>query len=626
MRPWTLTLLALALLAGAAPLPAGEDAPSSKPATKDAEEKLPPRERMRRLAEMNVRVRALFAEKDYAEAKAVLEKMLALAPRHAPSWYNLACAHSRLGATAESLACLEKALEHGYTDVRHMNADPDLEAVRKARGYKAVRKAMAKAGKETAGESKAAKTAALLRRFVKLIKKEEYEACLEVLDRSLRIDPENAVTHYNRACVLSLMDRPEEALDELETSVEQGFASFRHIERDADLDNLRQADRYRGLLARREEIQRARAERIHQQLVERFGDGYLYEIDHENRLVFATDVDRRTLNELKAVLTAYAEAQWRDLFAHGFDQYVTVVIPRGEVRRGIGGYYSGATHTLVARTVGSVLQHEFTHALHGADQEGRGQKHPIWITEGLATLFELAPVEDGRAVPGHNRRLNIIKALVERGRHIPLAELVELPHQQAMRRARIFYPQVRYLMMHLYEAGLLNAWYDAYAGSYEEDASGVRALEQVLGKPLEEIETDWIAWLGGLDALPRGIPVDHAYVGVQVAPDVEGLKIVRVVPTSGADRAGLRPGDIIYQVNDVRTVDPEELVGLVGEHAIGDRVIVHYRRDGAYAEAAVELLARPATPPAERRKDEAAEEEKAPEHRQAAPETRKKAA
>jgi len=55
--------------------------------------------------------------------------------------------------------------------------------------------------------------------------------------------------------------------------------------------------------------------------------------------------------------------------------------------------------------MGSILTHEFTHALHFADQEGRGQEHPIWIAEGLATLFESSKLLGGHAVPQANYRL-----------------------------------------------------------------------------------------------------------------------------------------------------------------------------------------------------------------------------
>ena len=64
--------------------------------------------------------------------------------------------------------------------------------------------------------------------------------------------------------------------------------------------------------------------------------------------------------------------------------------------------------------------HEFTHALHWADQEARGQNHPIWIAEGFATLAETSEIENGHLVPLPNPRLNYLKKAVQSDKLIPL--------------------------------------------------------------------------------------------------------------------------------------------------------------------------------------------------------------
>ncbi|MHC4718609.1 MAG: hypothetical protein ACYS5V_16690, partial [Planctomycetota bacterium] len=99
------------------------------------------------------------------------------------------------------------------------------------------------------------------------------------------------------------------------------------------------------------------------------------------------------VRELREHLTAYAGALWRDLFDNRFEQYVTIILPAdgiggtGAGSARVGGYYEHAQHLLLARQMGKVMTHEFTHALHAADQDALGQRHPIWIAEGLATLF-----------------------------------------------------------------------------------------------------------------------------------------------------------------------------------------------------------------------------------------------
>jgi len=53
--------------------------------------------------------------------------------------YNTACSHARGGRATEGLSWLERAIEAGYSDLAHLEADEDLSAVRALSGYAAVR-------------------------------------------------------------------------------------------------------------------------------------------------------------------------------------------------------------------------------------------------------------------------------------------------------------------------------------------------------------------------------------------------------------------------------------------------------------------------------------------------------
>ena len=78
------------------------------------------------------------------------------------------------------------------------------------------------------------------------------------------------------------------------------------------------------------------------------------------------------------------------------DQYISVVVPshRDYMKMvpipGVEGYYNHEQRTLIANGLGFVTTHEFTHAMHYADLDPLGQDHPIWLVEGLATMFEAA--------------------------------------------------------------------------------------------------------------------------------------------------------------------------------------------------------------------------------------------
>ncbi|HEY7490714.1 MAG TPA: tetratricopeptide repeat protein [Candidatus Tectomicrobia bacterium] len=72
----------------------------------------------------------LFAQGQYAEAESRCHDAIQLFPGDALSYYNLACALSRQGKTAEAVANLATAIAFGFNHDRLMQADPDLETVR----------------------------------------------------------------------------------------------------------------------------------------------------------------------------------------------------------------------------------------------------------------------------------------------------------------------------------------------------------------------------------------------------------------------------------------------------------------------------------------------------------------
>jgi len=72
------------------------------------------------------------------KAKDFLESMLTIVPDHPLALYNLACAEARLGHTDIAMDALTRAVEQGrYTDVEHMQADPDLDNLRGLPEYQA---------------------------------------------------------------------------------------------------------------------------------------------------------------------------------------------------------------------------------------------------------------------------------------------------------------------------------------------------------------------------------------------------------------------------------------------------------------------------------------------------------
>ena len=436
---------------------------------------------------------------------------------------------------------------------------------------------------------------ALNRESIEHFKAERLDRCKTALEEILKIDPDNDLAHYNFACLYSRRKEFSKAIDKLNEAVSKGYTSFAYMEQDPDLDGLRNLPGYKKILVRTGKIQRDRAAKILASLKRRFGEDFICRIDHDSKLVFATDIDAHTLEELKVSLSKYARAQWKTLFDHRFDEYVTVVIPRvaRDLPARLGGIYDPNKRQLVVRSIGMALTHEFTHALHFADQFALAQAHPIWVIEGLATLFESSRIVGGAVEPLANYRANVIKSIARRKSTLPWREFFDLSHKEFMEKSSKAYPQGRYVFMYLYEKGLLKKWYDAYTSGYETDDTGAKAIEQVTGKSLEKAEADWLAWVARLDNVPIRLAHGQAYIGVQLARQVDGLRILRVIPGSAADLAGIRDGDVIVKLDGRRIADMGELLRTVTSHKVGDRVTVEFRRGGKYKTVTATLGAVP---------------------------------
>jgi len=80
--------------------------------------------------------------RDYAAALECFSKIIAVSPGNNIAAYNLACTHALAGRADEALTWLERSVENGFDDVRHMDADDDLDPVRDTPRYAALKKKM----------------------------------------------------------------------------------------------------------------------------------------------------------------------------------------------------------------------------------------------------------------------------------------------------------------------------------------------------------------------------------------------------------------------------------------------------------------------------------------------------
>ena len=89
------------------------------------------------------------------------------------------------------------------------------------------------------------------------------------------------------------------------------------------------------------------------------------------------------------------------------------------------------------------------------------------------------------------------------------------------------------------------------------------------------------ALVESLDALRRGARVSRAYLGIGTRRVAGALVVSSVIPSSPADRAGLRPSDVLEAFAGVVVDSPEGLQALLDQRSGGERVPVQVLRDGA---------------------------------------------
>jgi len=424
----------------------------------------------------------------------------------------------------------------------------------------------------------------------------------------LAADPGDPEHLYNLACAKSLQGDPEASIGRLLEAVDAGFRDARFLAEDPDLAAARAHPNFARVLAAVGRVAegggRRAAETGLAAWLDRFGASrYRVEDDPGRNLLIATALEGDSHQEMLAMLDAQADHLVADLFERYPQTPVLLIVARPEDAAAFfadgttAGLYEHARRRLITRDIGESLRHEFTHLLHHAQMERLGQRHPIWIQEGLASLYESHRIDEAGTVEflpnsRHNVAYRAARAAVTR----PLRELVGLSHRAFMDESTRLYPQTRAIFEFIAaEAGLARFW-RTYLETYPESPDGTAALLASFGEEdLDTLDRRWRRWVIARGPIDDSVRPGDASLGIEGEDRPDGVRISRTLPGGAARLAGVRRGDLLVAIDDASIRSGRELVLAIAGRRPGEAVTLRIRRGDATLELAATLRALPDT-------------------------------
>jgi len=438
-----------------------------------------------------------------------------------------------------------------------------------------------------------------------------FEEAARLIERRIADGDRDPILLYNSACVFAQLGRLADAERRLLESVKAGFREFDTMEADDDLAPIRGSDTYKAILEARREVERESGKRAGPRRPEqrpggpavrdpvaawreRHPSGYRYDMSEDETVAFATFLDEASHARMKASLAALGKHLLRAYFTKPPSEPVLVAIVRPEdakeylERPEIRGMYLHKARRLVARDAGQSLQHEYVHLLHFAHMERTGQRHPIWVQEGLASLYEdytLHP--DGRIEFHPNIRFNFARKQVVTKTAMPWSALFRLSADEFMQEAERLYPMVRAMFEYFARERKLESFYRELCRTVEDDPDASTAIERAFGEPLRTVEERWRKWMLERGELDDTIEQDDASLGVTIEDAGDGVRVRGFVLKSAAKAAGLIEGDVIFEVGGTPVRNRDEMILAVARLKVGEETTVRFRRGGREESATV---------------------------------------
>jgi hypothetical protein len=108
-------------------------------------------------------------------------------------------------------------------------------------------------------------------------------------------------------------------------------------------------------------------------------------------------------------------------------------------------------------------------------------------------------------------------------------------------------------------------------------------LDEEMRRELERWGMDWGLPGRSFKRMPGPIelmPTRRAFLGIEMEEGDRGVQVVDVVAGSPAEEAGLKPGDLMVEIDGRQVFSADEVARLVGSRRPGDAITVTVERDG----------------------------------------------
>ncbi len=440
----------------------------------------------------------------------------------------------------------------------------------------------------------------------------EYDEAERLFRALIESQPKLFVGHYNLASALSMQGDGEAAVYAMQDAIRLGFTDLAQIRRDPDLQSFRETAFFMQLVRSWGMIIDTRRKGDVENLMPLMRRKFEQRTNEDLKIELLSSHDTIATDQALAELELLASWGNSTLFPEvgalndqpwvivtlpdrdGFAAWATKVLGPGAGSSGassIGGAYEHSKRRLVAQDLGATLRHEFIHVLHWRDMNRLGQVHATWIQEGLASLVEDYELAETTLVPVASWRTNIVKRMKDR-RVLPTIQTLAQTEIQAFTRTRPLakYAQARTIMLYLLDQHELSAFYEHYTQHFDNDPTGIAALEAVLGKEITQIEDDFRTWIDGLDMVAETGSDLEATLGIEIETGSGDGVVVTGLPRGARARTGLHLKSVITAINDQPTRDLFELIRVLSQYKPGDTVTLHHRRGTVHSQSQATLI------------------------------------